>query len=168
MSIVRPLPIEADIISQPQSERRCCDRCNDPDTKVEQHSMPGDFDEGGASLRRPSGVNCPNCHAEVEICELQSIQFLGCPECKGMAFQNQVFGTLIQHLRRSCQLPPVIPEPMDVNALKVRRPCPTCDGMLETHSYGGPGNAVIDSCFACGIVFFDRGELTKLVRAPGR
>jgi Zn-finger nucleic acid-binding protein len=35
---------------------------------------------------------------------------------------------------------------------------------MDTHPYGGGGNAVIDSCFVCRLVWLDAGELTVLER----
>ena len=126
------------------------------------------FDQGGVLLDRTSGVPCPNCHAELVIGDLASCQFAGCPQCRGMLFQQDVFGMLIQHLRASSTAPPAIPEPLNAEELDVRRTCPTCDKMLETHAYGGAGNAVVDTCFPCKLIWFDKGELTNLVRAPGK
>jgi Zn-finger nucleic acid-binding protein len=39
---------------------------------------------------------------------------------------------------------------------------------MATHPYLGPGNAVIDTCSACELIWLDYGELTQLVEAPGR
>jgi Zn-finger nucleic acid-binding protein len=44
------------------------------------------------------------------------------------------------------------------------RNCPRCRRRTETHVYGGGGNAVIDSCERCRLVWLDAGELTMLVR----
>jgi hypothetical protein len=85
-----------------------------------------------------------------------------------MMFQQTVFARLVQHLRAMKPGPGVLPEPMDPRQLNVRRLCPTCEGFMETHPYGGPGNAVMDSCASCKVIFLDRGELSKLANAPGR
>ncbi|NND95704.1 MAG: hypothetical protein HKN47_00075 [Pirellulaceae bacterium] len=126
------------------------------------------FDQRGVSTDRPSGVMCPNCQCELVIGEVENSKFAGCPSCRGMLFQQDVFGMLIQYLRSKSPGTDRMPAPLDLDALKVRRLCPACDQIMETHSYAGPGNAVIDSCFACQIIFLDQGELTKLVEAPGR
>lgn len=126
------------------------------------------FDQGGVLLDRPSGVQCPSCQTELVIGEIQSCQFAGCPSCHGMLFQQDVFAQLIRHMRAASTLPRLTPKPMDLNELQVRRSCPSCHSQLETHAYGGPGNAVIDTCFPCRVIWFDQGELTKLVRAPGK
>lgn len=134
-----------------------------PDT-----TPPAQFDLGGMLSTRPSGATCPSCRQELLIGDLEGCQFAGCPECKGMLFQQEVFGTLIQHHRAVSQVPSVTPSPLNTQQLKVRRICPGCEEILETHPYGGPGNAVIDTCFSCRIIWLDGGELTQLVRAPGR
>ena len=126
------------------------------------------FDHGGELVKRKTGVTCPGCRSELAIGELQGSQFAGCLGCGGMLFQQKVFAMLVQHLRATYRGGDVIPTPMDSSELRVRRLCPTCDNQLETHAYGGPGNAVIDTCFPCQVIFLDRGELTKLVEAPGR
>lgn len=126
------------------------------------------FDQGGVLLGRPAGVECPNCGTELVIGDIESCQFAGCSACSGMLFQQSVFAMLIQHLRATSAPSRLPPEPIDLEELQVRRDCPSCLERMETHAYAGPGNAVIDNCSACGLIWFDRGEFTKLVRAPGR
>lgn len=75
---------------------------------------------------------------------------------------------LIQHLRANSALPTGTPAPLDAEQLKVQRACPSCERVMETHAYAGPGNSVVDTCFPCGVIWFDHGEFTKLVRAPGK
>lgn len=126
------------------------------------------FDLGGTPLNRSSGVFCPSCDAELVMGEIESCQFAGCPSCGGMLFQQPVFAMLIQYYRATSTLPPLMPKPLDMEELKVERYCPSCLALMETHAYGGAGNAVIDTCVQCSLIWFDRGEFTKLVRAPGK
>jgi Zn-finger nucleic acid-binding protein len=37
---------------------------------------------------------------------------------------------------------------------------------METHSYCGPGNVVIDSCEPCSLNWLDHGELARIAQAP--
>lgn len=131
-------------------------------------SVVVNFDEGGKTTTRPTGVSCPNCHDELVIGEVRACQFAGCPSCGGMLYKQDVFGMLIQHLRTEKPSPVFMPKPIDFDELKVRRLCPSCQTAMETHAYAGPGNAVIDTCFPCRLIFLDKGELTKLAEAPGR
>lgn len=126
------------------------------------------FELGGVILDRSSGVKCPACQSELVIGELEGCQFAGCRECEGMLFQQSVFAKLVQHLRATTSATVLIPDPMDAGELKVDRTCPSCLRSLETHAYGGAGNAVIDTCIGCGLIWLDAGEMTKLVRAPGK
>lgn len=144
------------------------DTANPSPITANEISSAARFDQQGVSTNRTAGVPCPNCQAELLIGELGSSQFAGCSDCQGMLFRQDAFGTLIQHLRASSSSPPVTPAPMDVEALRVRRICPSCENVMETHAYAGPGNAVIDTCFPCRVIFLDHGELTKLVEAPGK
>jgi Zn-finger nucleic acid-binding protein len=45
--------------------------------------------------------------------------------------------------------------------------CPQCHHPMDAHFYAGPGNVVVDSCEDCSLIWFDRGELHHIVRAPG-
>ena len=126
------------------------------------------FDQDATLSTRPTGICCPVCRDGLVMGEIDGSQFAGCPSCRGMLFQQPVFAALIQHLRANFVAGEQTPRPMNPEELKIRRVCPTCDRQMETHPYGGPGNAVIDTCIACNLVWFDQGELTNLVRAPGR
>jgi len=39
---------------------------------------------------------------------------------------------------------------------------------MDEHLYGGGGNVNVDSCETCGVLWLDRGELSKIVAAPDR
>ena len=126
-----------------------------------------EFDEGGVLVSRPAGVTCPACETELIIGGIESCKFAGCPVCHGMLFQQDVFAMLLRHLRGASKAV-ATPTPIDLDELKVKRSCCGCGLPLETHSFAGPGNAVIDSCTRCGLVWLDQGEFSKLVHAPGR
>jgi hypothetical protein len=85
-----------------------------------------------------------------------------------MLIQQHVFATLIQHMRAKYNGPPELPTPMDASQLRVSRSCPACLETMETFPYAGAGNSVIDSCKECRLIWFDAGELNRLVKAPGR
>ncbi len=126
------------------------------------------FELGGQSQHKKCGIRCPACRKEMEFCENGNHEFAGCPKCKGMLFEQPVFAQATQHLRNHVSLARLVPAPMDPTQLRVNRLCSTCGGSLETNAFCGAGNAVIDTCIPCGVIFLDAGELTKLVRAPGK
>jgi Zn-finger nucleic acid-binding protein len=61
-----------------------------------------------------------------------------------------------------------MPSPLNPRALERKLSCPKCGGALETYPYGGPGNAVIDGCRHCDVIWLDFGEFRQIVDAPGR
>ena len=126
------------------------------------------FDEGGILIGQPAGVVCPACRNELRIGEVESCQFAGCHQCRGMLFQHEVFARLLRQQRENSSASPQTPTPIELGQLNVRRSCPGCDGGFETHAYGGAGNAVIDTCLHCHLIWLDAGEFTHLVRAPGK
>ncbi len=126
------------------------------------------FDEGAILIGKPAAVACPACQTELRIGEIESCQFAGCPRCRGMLFQQEVFARMLRQRRDNSAVPSVTPATMDRDQLKVRRFCPGCEQVLETHPYGGAGNAVIDTCLGCHLIWLDEGEFTSLVRAPGK
>ncbi|MDB4770659.1 zf-TFIIB domain-containing protein [bacterium] len=126
------------------------------------------FELGGASQLRKAEIECPACRTDMVVCEIGMNEFAGCPACKGMLFQQPVFAKVSKHLRNQADLPEEIPPLMDHARLKAKRMCHSCGARLQTHSFCGPGKAVIDTCFRCGVIFLNAGELTKLVRAPGK
>jgi Zn-finger nucleic acid-binding protein len=126
------------------------------------------FDEGGILIGQPAGVACPACRSELRIGEVELCQFAGCHQCRGMLFQQEVFARLLRQQRENSAASARTPTPIEVDELKVRRHCPGCEGGFETHTYGGAGNAVIDTCLHCQLIWLDEGEFTHLVQAPGK
>ncbi len=91
-----------------------------------------------------------------------------CPRCCGLLLPGELFRDVVQHRRASYTGPDDRAVPVDTAALEVRRNCPTCHQRMETHPYYGPGNTVIDACSHCDTIWLDAGEVTALVKAPGR
>lgn len=121
---------------------------------------------GGQLTDRAAGILCPACHTPLRLGQLDGRQIAGCTNCHGMLLQSQIFADVLAEWRAACDDPADRVEPLDRSQLTVRRNCPACDESFETHPYGGPGTAVIDSCIRCGLVWLDRSEFLSLVRAP--
>jgi hypothetical protein len=56
--------------------------------------------------------------------------------------------------------------PPDHADMKRAIKCPRCHRRMDTHSYAGPGNVIVDSCGDCFLIWLDRGELTRIAHAP--
>lgn len=112
--------------------------------------------------------DCPGCDQRLTKAILEDSEIEMCHVCHGLLLHREVFHDVVWH-RRSLYAGGEEPQqPVSQEELKQIRSCPACSGSMETHAYYGPGNAVIDSCARCDLVWLDVGELTTIERAPGR
>ena len=137
-------------------------------TSTQPDPIEQTFELGSASQFKHAGIECPACRTDMVICEIGMNEFAGCPACKGMLFQQPVFAKVSNHLRNQAALPESKSQPVNYARMPANRMCHSCGARLQTHSFCGPGKAVIETCFCCGVIFLNAGELTKLVRAPGK
>ena len=111
---------------------------------------------------------CPACRTELKCGFLHEEMVEYCGTCEGILLDQDLFGHVVAKLRREFQGAEDRPTPIDQNQLAVKRMCPVCDVRMDCHPYYGPGNAIIDACTDCRIVWLDAGELTMIERAPGQ
>jgi Zn-finger nucleic acid-binding protein len=117
------------------------------------------------SSAHPSAHNCPVCDAALADASIESHEMLYCTRCHGMLLDMERFMPLLDVLRehrywsRSCS------SPRDRDAARILH-CPLCKQDMDVHPYGGGGNVAVDSCEACGVLWLDRGELSRIVAAP--
>lgn len=126
------------------------------------------LDQNALITDRLTGILCPACRADLRFADLAGVQVAACPDCRGLLIQQSQFASLIENLRANHDGETPMPKPMDPAELRVQRICTVCETRMETHPYAGPGNSIIDTCPQCHLIWFDAGELNKLVRAPGR
>ena len=91
-----------------------------------------------------------------------------CLRCRGMLLPRRAFADLVHAQRTWAQNPPRVAPALDPRALDRRLSCPVCESPFMTYTYGGPGNAVIDGCTQCDLLWLDAGEFRQIVDAPGR
>ncbi|MBN1513159.1 MAG: zf-TFIIB domain-containing protein [Phycisphaerae bacterium] len=123
--------------------------------------------EGVKRLDEKSDRACPVCHLPLLEAVLEGNRVLYCERCRGILVNSAVFVDIIRIRRARYQGPVDRPLPLDKNALKRHIQCPACEGLMDVHPYYGPGNAVIDTCARCGLIWLDHGELGVIERAPG-
>jgi Zn-finger nucleic acid-binding protein len=112
---------------------------------------------------------CPIClEVRLEVGTLHGTEVCCCPACQGFVVDSATFGALIENLRAEYCGPDDRPVPMNPADLELSILCPACFSPMYTHPYYGPGNEIINSCSGCQINWLDAGELTKIIRAPGR
>lgn len=154
----------APITLRPDTDGYKCDYC---------HAVfyPGEEDDGvvvsceetdqGADAR----LACPVCSLPLVKATIAKIPVLFCSQCHGLLMPMQVVQPAIEELRNwegSAQ----VQTPPDRGDLKRVVRCPKCNQRMDTHYYAGPGNVIVDSCDGCSLIWFDRGELTRIAHAP--
>lgn len=82
-----------------------------------------------------------------------------------MLIPMQALEALADELRTG-QGSEVVPTVPGKDELQRKINCPQCHHPLDAHFYAGPGNAVIDSCENCSLIWLDRGVLMRIAHAP--
>jgi Zn-finger nucleic acid-binding protein len=124
--------------------------------------------EGVIPLGRDYGYDCPVCQRPLTAAILDGDTVGYCGDCRGLLFSSDHFAHVLAWRREAHTLHDKPVEPIDPEELRRVTRCPRCGRRTETHVYGGGGNAVIDSCAHCRLVWLDAGELTVLEQFPAR
>ncbi len=129
---------------------------------------PGEEDDGVLMPDEQADprLACPVCRLPLVKATVQKIPVLFCKECHGLLLPMQVVENLLDELRSGPRRP-AVQTPPDRGDLKRAIRCPKCNQRMDTHFYAGPGNVIVDSCDGCTLIWFDRGELTRIAQAPG-
>lgn len=141
-----------------------CDSCS----TLAFPSASDDADDRITPLGEASEAVCPVCASTLCQASIDNSHVLYCEECRGMLVDSEHFAYVIQRRRADRIGPPDEPKPLDPEELGRTIDCPACGRPMEVHPYYGPGNTVIDSCARCRLVWLDPGEMSRIVRAPGR
>jgi Zn-finger nucleic acid-binding protein len=141
-----------------------CDHCGST------HFVEAPAIDGVRVLDRPATSRpCPLCAAPLVDAVLDdTFRIEHCERCRGLGMSRQTFAEAIRRLRARQSGPPVDPTPIDPTELQRSLNCPTCASRMDTRRYDGPGNIVIDACSRCDTIWLDRGEITRIIQAPGR
>ena len=132
--------------------------------------FPEQTDTGVRVLQRDAeNAPCGVCSKPLVTAALDSgeaVQY--CESCRGVLLSRAHFAAFVDRQRAWATTPPVVPTPLDRQALKRSLRCPTCQTAMSTHPYYGPGNVIIDTCETCDLLWLDFGELQQIANAPGQ
>ncbi len=145
--------------------------CNEPQamTSTSAPQLPAGNCEGLVGIGASTEFTCPRCpNSNLQVAPLCGTQVCFCAECRGFAIDQNSLGELIEILRASYDGHDDLPTPMNAAELNTDCYCPTCHEKMDTFPYCGPGAVVMDACRHCKLSWFDRGELVKIIRAPGQ
>jgi Zn-finger nucleic acid-binding protein len=124
-------------------------------------------DEEGVQVMDATSHNCPVCDTPLADASIESHDLLYCTHCHGMLLDMEKFLPLLAVLREYRHWSRSSQAPRDFDGGRVLR-CPLCKREMDKHLYGGGGNVDVDSCEPCGVLWLDRGELSRIVAAPDR
>jgi Zn-finger nucleic acid-binding protein len=117
----------------------------------------------------PEKLVCPACRktlATALLDEAHPVHY--CRNCRGVLLSRGTFADVVRLRRAWATGVPAAAIQPPREEFERRVTCPSCGRELATHPYYGPGNAVIDSCDTCDVIWLDFGELKQIVDAPGR
>jgi hypothetical protein len=87
-----------------------------------------------------------------------------CDHCRGFLTKIDTFGVIVTKRRAHHGPHEQRPGPFDPAELKRGLKCPACQHRMEAHPYFGGGNAVVDTCDRCRLIWLDAGELAVIER----
>jgi Zn-finger nucleic acid-binding protein len=124
--------------------------------------------DGIAEVGEDSELPCPVCKKSLSLGAIEGHDVLFCNQCQGFLAKNVDFGEIVPKKRYQFADQPTIPRSFDRSELQRRLGCPQCRKVMDTHPYGGGGNAVVDTCHRCHLIWLDAGELEVIARyRPG-
>lgn len=120
-------------------------------------------------LGKTSSFLCQKCDtAELKIGRIQKTEVCFCERCGGYLVDRASFGELVELLRSRYEGAESVPVAFDPQWLQRQMDCPTCLDPMAATLYCGPGNVVTLNCEGCKISWVGQGDLSRIVRSPGR
>jgi Zn-finger nucleic acid-binding protein len=146
----------------PEREFFLCEYCG-------TYSFPTESHDGVRLLGQTTvRERCPLCGEPLNRARLDERHpVLQCERCEGLLIDRERFSETLERRRGWAGSQPDPVRPLDRSELKRRLKCPRCRTPMSTHPYYGAGNVVIDTCDRCNLIWLDRGEMGRLVNAPG-
>jgi Zn-finger nucleic acid-binding protein len=134
-----------------------CDHCGN-------FHFPEETGDGVTVLGEPAGPGCPVCGVALQKALIDGEPVDYCDRCRGFLTATATFGRIVT-LRRQRHGPhEQVTEPFDPADLRRGLSCPACHRRMEAHPYFGGGNAVVDTCDRCNLIWLDAGELAVIER----
>jgi Zn-finger nucleic acid-binding protein len=134
----------------------------------ETFHFPDEMEDGVALVAGEAPHDCPVCAKHLVPAAIEGHAVSYCATCRGFLAGNATFSKVVRIKRSKCAGAPHVPLPFGPEELTRRVKCPRCAKPMDTHPYHAGGNAVIDTCHRCRLVWLDAGELTVLGKYQGR
>jgi Zn-finger nucleic acid-binding protein len=134
----------------------------------ETFQFPEETGDGIALVAGEAPHDCPICEKQLTRAAIEGHEVSYCKVCRGFLAKNAIFSQIVLLKRAKNGPTPQVPIPFAPAELKRRIKCPCCRKPMDTHPYHAGGNAVIDTCHRCHVVWLDAGELTVLGQYQSR
>ena len=112
-------------------------------------------------------MQCPVCAVDMFVLEFERVEVDFCHRCGGVWLDSgeleligERTGVLQRHLLEALESPPTL-------GRRGKRPCPVCSKAMKMVSVPTTPPIVVDRCPHEHGLWFDRGELSGVVRAAG-
>jgi Zn-finger nucleic acid-binding protein len=126
--------------------------------------FPEETSEGVVSLGDQSTRSCPVCKMLMEKAMIEGEEIRYCQHCRGFLTLNDAFSRIVSKRRALHRPNEQVIDPFDAAELTRELRCPGCHDPMEAHPYFGGGNAVVDTCERCHLIWLDAGELSVIER----
>ncbi len=113
---------------------------------------------------QPVGAACPVCHLPLQSGLIEDETVCYCDHCRGFLTPMDAFGRIVGKRRSRHGPHEQRTEPFDPADLRRVLTCPDCGGRMDAHPFSGGGNAVVDTCEACNLIWLDADELAVIER----
>ena len=127
--------------------------------------FPPESDEGVRTVNEPVDQLCPVCVVPLVAATIEERPVAHCTNCRGILTRTRDFFEIVKTRKAKAKGPFAPERPVDRTELSRLIACPSCKETMSVHPYLGPGNAVIDTCGPCLLVWLDHSELTVIVSA---
>ncbi len=134
----------------------------------ETFHFPEELADGVAVVGGATDHDCPGCAERLTHAAVEGHAVGYCRACRGFLAPNATFNQIVQLKRARNGPTPHVALPFAPEELRRRVNCPECRKPMDTHPYHAGGNAVIDTCHRCCLVWLDAGEITVLGRYVGK
>jgi Zn-finger nucleic acid-binding protein len=126
--------------------------------------FPEETGDGATVVGEPVGAACPVCQLPLQSALIEEETVCYCDRCRGFLTPIDSFGRIVgaRRARRSPNEQRVAP--FDPAELQRVLKCPDCGKRMDAHPYSGGGNAVVDTCERCNLIWLDAGELAVIER----
>jgi len=112
-------------------------------------------------------LNCPVCREPMIVVEYHDIELDYCSRCHGTWFDRGEIDLLLRSMQldeKPSLIDRLIHQPRTPEAETVRK-CPACHTRMHAYCFGSAGELTVDVCPREHGIWFDAGEVQRLISA---